>query len=212
MPKRRIRQHKNPLSFQAPVAVPNWSEVFADPSLPLEVDVGCAHGDFLIARAQLEPDCNYVGLEIRQPMVDRVNGKLARAGLHNVRLVCCNANTSWEDLFRGLVLRRVYVHFPDPWFKKRHHKRRVVTPRFVDQVASSLPPGGEFRFMTDFEDYAVEVAAQFREDTRFENRYGAGAYAPREEGFPLTHREEWHSSQGDPVYRYVWLRRAAEEA
>ena len=206
MAKRRVRQHKNPLSFREEVQAPVWSEVFANLDRPFEVDVGCAHGDFLIARAAQVPDCNYVGLEIRRPMVERVNGKLARAGLDNVRLVCCNANMSWSDLFAGRPLRRVYVHFPDPWFKKRHHKRRVVTAEFVEQVAASLIPGGEFRFMTDFAEYAEEVAALLREHPTLENRYGPNAQAPSEEGFPLTHREEWHSSLGEPIHRYVWTR------
>lgn len=207
MSRRRVRQHVNPFSYREPVAVPRWEETFPRPELPLEVDVGCAHGDFLIERARLQPDCNFLGLEIRLPMVERTNAKLAREGLDNIRLLRCNANQSWRDLFAERPLRRVYVHFPDPWFKAKHHKRRVVTPDFVAAIRETLEPGGEFRFMTDYGNYANDVRVLMGPQEGFENRYGPDAEAPAsEEGFPLTHREEWHSSQGHPVHRYVWIR------
>ncbi|MBL4847773.1 MAG: tRNA (guanosine(46)-N7)-methyltransferase TrmB [Planctomycetes bacterium] len=207
MSTRRVRQHVNPFSYRGPVEVPPWEELFARPNLPLEVDVGCAHGDFLIGRARLDPDCNYLGLEIRAPMVERTNHKLAREGLDNIRLIRCNANQAWRDLFAGRLLRRVFVHFPDPWFKSRHHKRRVVTPEFVQLVGEFLEVGGEFRFMTDYDSYASDVRKLMAGQATFQNRYGPGGVAPAlEEGFPLTHREEWHSGQGHPVHRYVWVR------
>jgi len=205
--RRRVRQHVNPFSYRGPVTAPRWEETFPNPDLPLEVDVGCAHGDFLIERARATPESNFLGLEIRKPMVERTNAKLARESMDNVRLLQCNANQAWRELFAGRPLRRVYVHFPDPWFKAKHHKRRVVQPDFVAAIRETLEPGGEFRFMTDYQSYAEDVRELMSTQEGFENRYGADAQAPeREEGFPLTHREEWHSSQGHPVYRYVWTR------
>ncbi|MGE0708258.1 MAG: tRNA (guanosine(46)-N7)-methyltransferase TrmB [Planctomycetota bacterium] len=208
MSRDRTRQHANPLSFRAPVEIPRWSEVFPRPELPLEVDVGSAHGDFLTALAAQRPDCNYVGLELRRPMVERVQRRLEREELRNVHLVCCNANAVWDQLFAPSSLRRVFVHFPDPWFKTRHHKRRVLSPAFVDQLARTLLPGGELRFMTDFEAYALAVVEQLGGDARFENPHGPGRPAPQDPELPLTHREAWHMGRGDAIHRYVWRRRA----
>jgi tRNA (guanine-N7-)-methyltransferase len=196
----RTRQHVNPLSYRGEVVVPDWATAFARPDQPREVDVGSAHGDFLLARAAQRPDLNLIGLEIRRPMVERLQKKLDAAALDNAVIVTCNANTSFRALFpTPASLRAVYVHFPDPWFKKRHHKRRIMTPAFVDDVAACLEPGGLLRFVTDHLPYADEVEEQLRgrEDLR-----------PADDpvDLPLTHREEWHRGRGDPVRALAWSR------
>lgn len=205
-PKRRVRHHVNPLSFRRDVAIPTWSEVFPHPEHPLEVDVGCMHGTFMLERARRVPEHNFVGLEIRKPLVDEVRARIERDEQQNAHVVLCNANTSFTELFPPESVHRVYVHFPDPWFKKRHHKRRVVTESFVDDLRRTLVPAGEFRFMTDYADYAGEVVELMQGQPGFQNRY-AGRAPAEEEGFPLTHREAWHSGKGDAVHRYVWVRR-----
>lgn len=197
--KARVRQHVNPLNFRSEVEVPAWERVFARPAQPLEVDVGSAHGDFLVERARQRPDLNLVGLEIRRPMVERVAKKLAQAGLDNATVLTCNANTSFRDLFAPGSLSTIYVHFPDPWFKKRHHKRRVMTPAFTHDVAACLAPGGLLRFMTDHLPYADEVQEQLA------GRADLVATADLED-LPPTHREAWHRAKGDPVRVLVWRR------
>lgn len=205
--KHRVRHHVNPLSFRREVTIPDWAEVFAHPARPLEVDVGFAHGTFLLEQAARAPEHNFVGLEIRVPMVEEVRERIAARGLTNVCAVLCNANQSFRDLFRPGSLHRVYVHFPDPWFKKKHHKRRLVNQAFLDDLAVCLSPAGELRFMTDYEVYAREVVELVEAHPAFENVAGPGQPAPFEEGRVLSLREEWHLSQGDPVHRYHWRRR-----
>ncbi len=205
--KARLRQHANPLSFRRAVPLPRWDELLADPTLPREVDVGCGHGDFLLERARRRPDLNLIGLEIRQGMVERVNRRIGREEVKNAWVVLCNANLSFPELFGPASLERVYVHFPDPWFKKRHHKRRVMTPDFVRQAAEVLRPGGELRFMTDYGEYAAEVVELMAGQEAFENPHGPGRPAPPDPELPATHREAWHGAKGDPIHRYVWRRR-----
>lgn len=209
MPKKRTRHHVNPLNFRPEPAVPDWSTVFADPSRPLEVDVGSAKGTFLLARAAQAPERNLVGLEIRLPMVERARRDAEKLGLKNVHVVFGNANADFERLFMPRTVDRVYVHFPDPWFKTRHHKRRVVTPRFLEVLASRLKPGGELHFMTDYEEYAKDASAQIEAHPAFENALGPRVMAP-EPLVPgvLSDREEWHMKKGDPVYRFLYRRRA----
>jgi tRNA (guanine-N7-)-methyltransferase len=207
MPKKRCRHHVNPLNFRPEPEVPDWSKVFRDPSRPLEVDVGSAKGTFLIARAAQAPERNLVGLEIRRPMVERTRTDAAKLGLANVHVVFGNANSDFERLFAPATVDRVYVHFPDPWFKKRHHKRRVVTEAFLAVLASRMKAGGELHFMTDFEEYAREASALVEAHAAFVNVLGKGVMAtePLVPGI-LSDREAWHMSQGDPVYRFLFRR------
>ena len=206
--KHRVRHHVNPLSFRREVEIPDWAEVFADAARPLEVDVGFAHGTFLLEQAARTPEHNFVGLEIRVPMVEEVKQRIAQRELTNVCAVLCNANQSFRDLFQPASLHRVYVHFPDPWFKARHHKRRRVKPAFLDDLAVCLEPGGELRFMTDYAAYAEEVVELVEAHPAFENSHGPGQPAPFEAGRVMSLREEWHLSQEDPVHRYHWRRKA----
>lgn len=204
--KPRVRQHANPFSFRGEIEVPAWDQVFADPTLPVEVDVGSAHGDFLRAWAAQRPDLNVVGLEVRRPMVERVNARIEQEGLGNARVIYCNANLNFSELFAPASLRTVYVHFPDPWFKKRHHKRRVMTPAFLDHLASRLEPGGVLRFMTDFGEYAAEVLELMATRPEFASVPFADL-EPR----PSTHREEWHDGkQRERIHRHAWRLRSTE--
>ena len=126
-------------------------------------------------------------------------GTIAEAGLDNARGVTCNANISLVRLFAEDSVERAYVHFPDPWFKKRHHKRRVIKTPLLDDLARILIEGGEFHFATDFEAYAEEALEligrhpAYGEPTRCEAPFGI-----------LSDREAWHRSQDDPIYRYLF--------
>ena len=202
----RVRQHKNPFSFREEIAVPAWAELLKSPELPWEVDVGTAHGDFLLARAAQCPTVNVIGLEIRELMVERVLRKLERSGLKNASVIYCNANQSFSEFFPPGRLSRVYVYFPDPWFKKKHHKRRVLNPGFVDELARTLRAGGELHFMSDHEGYALDTCELLEAHPAFENPHGAHARAPRDPDLPASHREAWHETKGDPIYRHVWRR------
>ncbi len=208
MTKKRCRHHVNPLNYRPEPEVPDWSKVFAFPSRPLEVDVGCSKGTFLLARARQAPDRNLVGLEIRGPMVERVRNDARKLGVANVHVILANANSDFERLFAPSSVDRVYVHFPDPWFKTKHHKRRIVTRALLDILASRLKPGGELHFMTDYEQYAAEASALIEAHPAFENAHGPGAMV-REPLVPgvFSDREAWHMSQNDPVFRYLFRAR-----
>lgn len=206
MGKRRTRQHVNPLNFRREVDRPDWAAVFPDASRPLEVEVGCSKGTFLLARAKQAPDRNLVGLEIREPIAARATAIARESGLTNVHVICANANVSFSRFFDPASIDRVYVHFPDPWFKTRHHKRRVLTPSFVELLASRLKPSGELHFMTDYATYAASARALIEAHPAFRNRHGAGVPAPGPMVEVLSDREAHHLARGDPVYRYLFER------
>jgi len=205
----RVRQHVNPLSdrYQIPVPPPDWAAVFADPSRPLHVDLGCGKGLFLMAMAPLVPEWNFLGLEIRKPLVEQAQRRI-QEGPTNLHLMYSNVNVSFRDLMTSLPapcpLRRVSVQFPDPWFKKRHQKRRVLQPEFVATLADVLPPGGEVVVQSDVEPVAVDMVARLGEHPAFVA--DAEGWLPTSPFPAQTDRERVTLEQGKPVYRARFMR------
>ncbi|MBE9014558.1 methyltransferase domain-containing protein, partial [Pseudanabaenaceae cyanobacterium LEGE 13415] len=114
----RVREHVNPLSrkYQTPTDPPNWDQVFADPSRPLHLDIGCGRGVFLLKMAEQEPDWNYLGLEIREPIVDQALEWRDEAGLKNLHYIFCNVSNSLHPILASLkpgTLERISIQFPD---------------------------------------------------------------------------------------------------
>ncbi|XP_062082346.1 uncharacterized protein LOC133788764 isoform X2 [Humulus lupulus] len=144
----RIRQHVNPLkaSFSVPVQVPHWNQVFRDPTLPLMVDIGSGSGRFLMWLGKRNAGVrNYLGLEIREKLVNRAQYWVKEINLDNVHFIFANATNSFKQVVSTYPgpLMMVSILCPDPHFKKRHQKRRVVQKPLVDSIATSLMGGGE---------------------------------------------------------------------
>ncbi len=205
MPRVRVHQHVNPLApyyRQAPKPL-KIDEMFADASRPLLLDIGCARGRFLLRMAEAQPDWNYLGVEIREPLVDEANRLADEAGLSNVRYSFCNAMLWLDRLVAELPemrLQLVTIQFPDPWFKKKHAKRRMVNDEMVDTIAAHLTPGGRVFVQTDIEFLADEMFDLFRGDPRF-------AEIPvNENPFPVkTEREKAVEEKGLPVFRSEFI-------
>lgn len=208
MARVRVHQHVNPLSpyyRQEPSPV-DPAAVFADPRRPLLLDIGCARGRFLLRMAEAEPEWNYLGVEIREPLVDEANRLAAEAGLTNLHYTFCNAMLwlgNLLELIPDSALQMVTIQFPDPWFKKRHAKRRMVNPELVDAVVSKLADGGRIFVQTDIEFLAEEMFELFRADERLNE-------IPIDENpFPArTEREKAVEDKDLPVYRAMWQKPA----
>ncbi|XGB43478.1 MAG: tRNA (guanosine(46)-N7)-methyltransferase TrmB [Nodosilinea sp. LVE1205-7] len=205
-----MRQHVNPLGekYQRPVVLPSWETVYRHPHQPLHVDIGCGKGLFLLEMATLYPDWNFLGLEIRQPLVKQSQRRCQAAGLTNLHFIFCNANLAFRSLMASWPspqpLRRVSIQFPDPWFKYRHHKRRVLQPALVQDLAEFLPPAGEVVIQSDVE----AVARQMRD--RLAAFAGFTQSPPDwlpESPFPAqTDRERVTLEQGLMIYRASFIR------
>lgn len=208
---RRVRQHVNPLSnkYAEPAIAPNWSEIYPDLQRPLHLDIGCAKGDFVREMAKRVPDWNFLGLEIREPLVERALMKRDRDKQHNLHFVFCNANNSLAPLLSNwpdCPLQRVSIQFPDPWFKKRHQKRRVVQPALVDQLAELLPEKGWVWLQSDIEEVCLEMCDRFNENSAF-MREGNG-WLEESPFSAMTDRERVTTvEKGLPVYRAKYIRR-----
>eukprot|EP00188_Purpureofilum_apyrenoidigerum_P001485 Plantae.Rhodophyta-Purpureofilum_apyrenoidigerum.ctg18161.p1 GENE.Plantae.Rhodophyta-Purpureofilum_apyrenoidigerum.ctg18161~~Plantae.Rhodophyta-Purpureofilum_apyrenoidigerum.ctg18161.p1 ORF type:complete len:293 (-),score=34.57 Plantae.Rhodophyta-Purpureofilum_apyrenoidigerum.ctg18161:290-1102(-) len=161
----RTRQHLNPLSkfLQQPIEFrPEWPEdAYESLERPLHVDVGVAKGRFLLTMAEKHPERNFLGLEIRDVLVQQANRWRDESNLNNLEFMFCNANVNLDSMlsrFPEGAVDCVSIQFPDPWFKKRHHKRRVVQPDFLEVVIRHLRPGGHLYIVSDVLAVAEEMA------------------------------------------------------
>lgn len=204
MPRVRVHQHVNPLApfyRQSPKPV-DIESVFADPDRPLLLDIGCARGRFLLRMAEAAPAWNYLGVEIRHQLVDEANRIASEEGLTNLYYAFCNAMLWLDRLIDGVpdgLLQAVTIQFPDPWFKKKHAKRRMVNEEMVDTIARHLAPDGRVFVQTDIEFLAEEMFDLFRADDRFVESGVVG------NPFPVkTEREKAVEDKGLPVYRAMF--------
>jgi len=210
-----VRQHVNPLSrfFQLERPLPPPGELFANPGQPIQLDIGCARGRFLLALAQQQPDTNHLGVEIRRPLVDAAEADRQRLGLTNLHYLFCNANISLETWLAELPagrLERVTIQFPDPWFKLKHHKRRVLQPALLCSLAAALAPGRELFLQSDVLAVIKPMVAVVETSGCFA-RPAADA-RPWRQTNPLpvaTERERLVMGKGLPVYRVLYLRNEA---
>jgi tRNA (guanine-N7-)-methyltransferase len=168
MPRVRVHQHVNPLSpfyvfDPEPIRLEN---IFADPALPLHLDVGCARGRFILKMAETEKEQNYLGVEIRAPLVEEGNRIAKEKKLANLHYEFCNAMLALGKLLEKIpenTLQTVTIQFPDPWFKKKHAKRRMVNAELVETLKNHLAASGQIFVQTDIEFLAEEMFALFEE-------------------------------------------------
>ncbi len=204
----RVRQHVNPLAskFQTPAASPEWQKIYIQQNLPLHLDIGCARGRFVLKMAQVEPNWNFLGLEIREPLVVEANRIRDEMELTNLHYLFANVNNSLVSLLSTLPvgsLQKVTIQFPDPWFKNRHAKRRVVQPELVTELAKYLTVGGIVFLQSDIEFVAVEMCDRFDEHPAFE-KLGTTTWLA-ENPLPVpTEREIATQNKGEPVYRALF--------
>ena len=152
-----MRQHVNPLSkhFDETEKIPSFNEMFDNPKFNLHLDVGCAAGEFLFDLAIVNPKWNYLGIEIRERLVKTARLKVHDKGIKNLYFVFGNANNIFNDSNNKFIinnLKSISFNFPDPWFKKRHNKRRVIQKNFINMLASSMQKGSLIFIKTDVKD------------------------------------------------------------
>lgn len=203
----RVRNHVNPLSarHQIPVEPPHWERIYPRLDQPFHLDIGTGSGRFLVAIARQQPDWNFLGVEIRRPLVERANQWRDELSLDNLHFLYANITICIRQLFSPGDLSRVSIQFPDPWFKKRHHKRRVVQPQLVADLADLLLPTSPIFLQSDIEEVAEEMAERFLEHPAFVNPQ-QGKLDRNPLAIP-TLREIQCLRLGLPIYRYWLMRR-----
>ena len=207
MVKVRVRQHVNPLSlkYQQPIQLPDWFMVYSQLNQPLHLDLGSARGQFLLSLAQIQGDRNFLGIEIREPLVTVANLEAQELGLTNLCFLFGNANNYLADILASipeLNLQCVTIQFPDPWFKKRHDKRRIVQNNLVIVLLKYLQPGGTIFLQSDVENVAQEMCDRFLAYPNFSQQF-THRWLEHNPFTIATEREKLTLSQNQPVYRVL---------
>jgi tRNA (guanine-N7-)-methyltransferase len=180
-----------------------FAEVFGRHA-PVVLEIGFGMGETTAAIAQAHPDRDFLGIEVHAPGVGALLQRIAAAGLPNVRVIRHDAVEVVENMIPEASLAGVHVYFPDPWPKKRHHKRRLLQPAFVHALARRLAPGGYLHAATDWEDYAREMLATFVAEPLLANT--AQDFAPRPPWRPETKFEARGLRLGHTVFDLVFRR------
>ena len=173
---------------------------------PTVLEIGFGMGETTAAIAQAHPETNYLGIEVHSPGVGSLLKLIAERGLANVRIVQYDAVEVIEHMIAPAAAAGIHIFFPDPWPKKRHHKRRLIRAPFVHVVASCLAPGGYLHLATDWEDYAQQMLDVLNQEPLLVNT--VPDYAPRPDHRPLTKFEQRGRKLGHPVWDLVYRRAA----
>lgn len=171
---------------------------------PRLLEIGFGMGDALLEMAERHPENDYLGIEVHRPGVGRLFARLEEKGLRNVRVICADAVEVLRKAIPDASLDVVYLFFPDPWPKKRHHKRRIVQPPFVALLGQKLIHGGVLHMATDWEGYAQHMLAVLSAAPGFVNTAGPGAFTLRPGERPMTKFERRGERLGHPVRDLVF--------
>ncbi|MGC2237945.1 MAG: tRNA (guanosine(46)-N7)-methyltransferase TrmB [Pyrinomonadaceae bacterium] len=204
MPRVRVHQHVNPLApyYRFTPKPLEIEKIFIHPDLPLHVDIGSARGRFLLKMAEIQPKQNFLGVEIREPLVEEANRLASEKNLTNLHYEFCNAMIALDKLLEKLpanLLQTVTIQFPDPWFKKKHAKRRMVNEDLVSTVVSHLATAGKILVQTDIEFLAKEMFELFRQNGDLREK------EINENPFPVKTERELAVEEKDlPIYRRIF--------
>lgn len=174
---------------------------------PVILEIGFGNGDATWQMAQQNPTENYIGVEVHKPGVGHLLLQLEKQGIGNVRVACEDGVVFLKQRIANASLEGLRLYFPDPWPKKRHHKRRIVQPAFIDLLADKLAAGGILHFATDWQNYAEHMLEILRANPAFENLSETGDYCPRPAWRPMTKYEKRGERLGHEVYDLLFLRR-----
>lgn len=181
----------------------DWPAAFGRQA-PRILEIGFGMGGATAEIARNHPENDYLGVEVHTPGVGALLKRIGEEHLANLRIVQHDAVEVLRHMLAEADLDGIHVFFPDPWHKKRHHKRRLIQPAFAELLASRLKPGGYLHLATDWEDYARQMLDVLSANPRLRNT--AEAFAPRPEYRPLTKFEQRGLRLGHGVWDLVFAR------
>jgi tRNA (guanine-N7-)-methyltransferase len=180
-----------------------WRDVFGNHQ-PVEVEVGCGKGSFLLATAQAHPDVNFLGIEIERAFQLYAANRVAKREMKNVRLACTDARTFFRDFVANQSLQAIHVYFPDPWWKTRHRKRRLFTAEFAADCARALVEGGTLQVASDVAEYFAEIERLLATQDRLRKLPLPASEEPDVDY--LTNFERKYRKEGRAIFRGAYER------
>ena len=208
-----MRQHVNPLSknFFKINPIPPLNEVFENPKLPLHLDIGCASGDFLFELSLKNKNWNYIGIEIREKLVLNANLRMNNEEYKNSYFSFGNANNIFNHPNNKTLIdsiSSISFYFPDPWFKNKHHKRRVIQPEFVDFLSKHMQKGSlifiktDVKELFDYMEFTILESIRF-EKLAYENFQFNSSFNPNK---IQTNREKYVLSDQLKIYESIFMK------
>tara|TARA_B100000003_G_scaffold180790_1_gene172208 strand:+ start:1429 stop:2058 length:630 start_codon:yes stop_codon:yes gene_type:complete len=208
-----MRQHVNPLSkhFDEIERIPSLKEMFNNPKSNLHLDIGCAAGEFLIDLAIANPKWNYIGIEIRERLVKTARLKVQDKEIKNLYFAFGNANNILSDLNSKFIiknLKSISFNFPDPWFKKRHNKRRVIQKDFINMLSNSMQKSAFIFIKTDvndlfeYMDYTISSNLNFKKIDKKDFDYSS-SFNPNN---ILTDREKYVTVNQLDIFERIYVK------
>ena len=207
-----MRQHVNPLSrhYKKFEPIPPMELLFGMPNLPLHIDIGCASGDFLFELANQNTSWNYLGIEIREKLVLNAQSKLKNSDLTNLFFLYGNVDNLISEYLnrfsRKPFVDSISLNFPDPWFKKKHHKRRVLQPDFLIRISEIMKENAHLYIKSDVEDLFDYMNLVISESLIFEKLESENNYMFNPQN-TKTEREIYVSSKKLPIYKQIYQRK-----
>ncbi len=200
---RKIRQHVNPLSehFMRARARPLERPARLAADCRVEVELGCADAEFSFQLAAVRPDWWVAGVEIREPCLVRNRVRAQELGLENLAFAYSNLNVDLDQVFAPCSVDRFHLLFPDPWFKERHHKRRVIEPALVDTITDQLREGGELHAASDVFEVALEIMGVLEASPRLRNLLSPWSFWRGNPFEAASRREQTTLARGQRVWR-----------
>lgn len=180
---------------------------------PRILEIGFGSGHSLLAMAKSHPEQDFIGIETHQPGIGTLLHHVEVEQLTNVRVYYADAVEVLNQCIPDHSLDIVQIFFPDPWRKRRHHKRRLIQPEFVSLVAKKLKPGGELHMATDWKDYALHMMRVLSSSSEFKNAAGDGKYAERSAQRPVvTKFEQRGENSGHAIWELLFCKKSLTPA
>lgn len=187
---------------------PDWQVQFGNTN-PLKLEIGFGMGNFLIEMAAKESGSNFIGIDFYHKGIRKIMTRIKNLQLENIRIVYGDIRSKISILCQDGELETVYINFPDPWPKKRHIKRRLIKPEFINQLAQKLGLEGSAYLATDSESYAYEMLDYFNAETLFQNLDDNQGFIKERIDLPKSKYEKNFINAGEKVFYLEYLRLAA---
>jgi tRNA (guanine-N7-)-methyltransferase len=171
---------------------------------PKYLEIGFGMGESLARMALAQPEIDFLGIEVHRPGVGKLLVRLEEQGIENVRVLCDDAVMLLQHALPPHTLERIYILFPDPWPKKRHHKRRLIQADFAELLARALKPTGQLHLATDWENYAHHILTVLEHVPTLRNVTGCTMFSPRPQERPMTKFEQRGLRLGHGVWDLIF--------